>query len=110
VNLGLVLAAVLAVACVLGAALPFLRDPAAADDTLDTLNGEERALLALAEERDRALTALKELEADHRAGRVSDVDYRRAVGALRGEAAAALRALDAARAAGVSGAGANIPR
>ena len=108
-NFGLVLAAVLAVACVLGVALPFLRDPAASDDTLDTLHGEERELVALAEERDRALTALKELEADHRAGRVSDVDYRSAVGTLRAEAATALRALDARRAAGVSDAGAKIP-
>ena len=109
-NLALVLAAALAVACVLGAALPFLRDPEAADDTLDSLGEEEQALLALAEERDRALTALKELEADHRAGRVNDIDYRSAVGTLRGEAAAALRALDAARAAGVSDAGAKIRR
>jgi hypothetical protein len=51
--------------------------------------------LALEEERDRALAALKELEFDHRTGKVSDEDYRSMVGELRGEAAAALRALDA---------------
>ena len=105
----LVLAAVLAVVCVLAVALPFLRDPDASDDSLDTLDPHERELVALAEERDRALTALKELEADHRDGRISDHDYRASVGTLRGEAAAALRALDAARGAGVSGGKANIP-
>jgi hypothetical protein len=30
-----------------------------------------------------ALAALKELEADHRAGKISDEDYRAVVGALR---------------------------
>ena len=109
-SLGLVLAAALAVACVLVVALPFLRDPAAADDTLDALRAEEKVLLELAEARDRALSALKELEADHRAGRVGDVDYRSAIGPLRAEAAAALRALDDARAGGVSDAEANIRR
>ena len=109
-TLGLALAAVLAVACVLGVALPFLRDPTATDDNLDALSAEERELLSLAEERDRALTSLKELEADHRAGRVSDEDYRSAVSTLRSEAAAALRAVDAARARGVSDAEANIRR
>jgi hypothetical protein len=45
------------------------------------------------EERDRALAALKELEFDHRTGKVSDEDYRELVGPLRREAAAALSAL-----------------
>ena len=52
------------------------------------------AALELAEERDRALAALKELEFDHRTGKVSDEDYRALVGPLRREAAAALRALE----------------
>ena len=46
-----------------------------------------RRRLALAEERDRALAALKELEFDHRTGKVSDDDYRaarRTVEASRG--------------------------
>ena len=112
VSLALVLAAALAVACVLGAALPFLRDPEAADDTLDSLGaGGARSLLAFAEERDRALTALKELEADHRAGRVNDIDYRSAVGhAARQRQRLRLRALDDARAGGVSDAEAKIRR
>jgi hypothetical protein len=51
--------------------------------------------LALEEERDRALAALKELEFDHRTGKVSDEDYRAMVGELRRSAADALKALDA---------------
>ena len=44
--------------------------------------------------RDRALAALKELEFDHRTGKIDDIDYRALVGPLRRDAAAALRALD----------------
>jgi hypothetical protein len=51
--------------------------------------------LALEEDRDRALAALKELEFDHRTGKVSDEDYRAMVGELRRSAADALKALDA---------------
>ncbi|RDI74945.1 hypothetical protein Gocc_0743 [Gaiella occulta] len=91
----LVLGAALAVAGVVIVALPFLHDPAPASDELDVFTPERRRLLELAEERDRALAALKELEADHRAGRVNDEDYRASVGPLRRDAAAALRALDA---------------
>ena len=54
----------------------------------------ERRLLEAEEERDRALAALQELEADHRAGRISDDDYRAVVGSLRRDAAEALRTLD----------------
>ena len=50
--------------------------------------------IALEEQRDRALAALKELEFDHRTGKVSDDDYRSLVGGLRREVADALRALD----------------
>ena len=92
----LALAAVLAVACVVAVALPFLREPepAPGTDVLDGLDEAARHRLELAEARDRALAALKELEQDHRAGRISDVDYRSLVGPLRREAAEALRALD----------------
>ena len=90
-------AAVLAAACVLWVAVPFLREPAPASDALDDLDAEERRLLELAEARDRALAALKELEFDHRTGTIADEDYRAAVGPLRAEAAEALRALDSAR-------------
>lgn len=94
-TVAIVLGAALAALCVVLVALPFLREPAPETDSLDELTPERRRRLALAEERDRALAALKELEADHRAGRVNDEDYRLSVGPLRREAAEALRALDA---------------
>jgi len=90
----LAVAAVLAVVAVVFVARPFLRDPSPASDRLDELAPEARKRLALAEERDRALAALKELEFDHRTGKVSDEDYRAEVGPLRRRAAEALRALD----------------
>ena len=92
----LVLAALLAVACVLLVALPFLREPAQPPgaDVLAEPDEAARRRLELAESRDRALGALKELEQDHRAGRLSDEDYRALVGPLRREAAEALKALD----------------
>ncbi len=89
----LILGALLAAACVVLVAIPYLREPAVEDDVggPDEL---ERRRLELAEVRDRALGALKELEFDHRTGKVSDADYRSLVGPLRREAAAALRALE----------------
>jgi hypothetical protein len=93
--LALALGAVLALACVVYVALPFLREPAAEDDTLGDLSPARRRRLALEEERDRALAALKELEFDHRTGKVSDEDYRELLGPLRREVAESLRALDA---------------
>jgi hypothetical protein len=84
----------LAAAVVVLVALPVLREPVSADDRLDAPDDAEEQRLALVEERDRALAALKELEFDHRTGKVDDEDYRRLVGPLRREAAAALRALD----------------
>src|SRR5438094_9363886 len=93
-TVALVLAAALAVATVLLVARPFLREPEGANDRLDALTEPERRRLQLAEERDRALAALKELEFDHRTGKVSDEHYREQVGPLRRRAAEALRALD----------------
>jgi hypothetical protein len=90
----LLLAALLAVACVIVVALPFLREPAPADDRLEEPDALERRRLELAEERDRALADLKELEFDHRTGKISDEDYRELVGPLRARAAAALKALE----------------
>jgi hypothetical protein len=94
VSIAIALGAVLAALCVVLVAMPFLREPEPANDELDELTPELRDRLALAEERDRALSALKELEADHRAGRINDEDYRESIGPLRREAATALRALD----------------
>jgi hypothetical protein len=90
----LVVGAVLAVACVVLVALPFMREPQPQDDALARPDESEQRRLALSEERDRALSALKELEFDHRTGKVSDDDYRELVGPLRRRAAEALRALD----------------
>jgi hypothetical protein len=94
VTLALLLGALLAAACVVAVALPYLRDPAPERDALDEPGELERRHLELAEARDRALAALKELELDHRTGKVSDEDYRAQVGPLRRDAALALRALE----------------
>ena len=92
-TLALLLAALLAVACVVAVALPFLREPEPESDRLDELGETERRRLELLEARDRALGALKELEFDHRTGTISDEDYRALVGLLRRDAASALQAL-----------------
>ena len=90
----LALAAALAVVAVVFVARPFLREPVTPRDRLDEPGEAERRRLALVEERDRAIAALKELEFDHRTGKVSDEDYRAQVGPLRRRAAEALRALE----------------
>jgi hypothetical protein len=92
VDVGLVVGALLAVACVVVVALPFLRRPGLTA-TEDRLQETDVGRLELAEERDRALAALKELEFDHRTGKISDDDYRELVGPLRRRAAETLRAL-----------------
>jgi hypothetical protein len=94
----LLVGGLLAAAAVVVVALPFLRRPglAAAEDTLAD-DATTREQIELAEERDRTLAALKELEFDHRTGKVSDEDYRELVGPLRRRAAEALRALDPPR-------------
>ena len=93
-TIALVLAAFIAVICVVAVALPFLKEPEPESDSLDELDEPERRRLELLEARDRALAALKELEFDHRTGTVSDDDYRKLLGPLRREAATALQALE----------------
>ena len=90
-SVALVIGALLAVGSVVLVAAPFLREPAAADDRLVRPDAAQQRRLALAEERDRALAALKELEFDHRTGKVSGDDYRELVGVLRQRAAETLR-------------------
>ena len=104
-TIALVLAALLAVACVVVVALPFLREPETRLDATDEPDAIGLRQLDLAERRDRALAALKELEFDHRTGKVSDEDYRALVGPLRREAAEALRSLEP-RAAAIDAGGA----
>jgi hypothetical protein len=91
----LIVGVLIAVAAVVLVALPFLRNPAESDDRLAVPSKDEERRLMLVEERDRALAALKELEFDHRTGKIGDEDYRSLVGPLRRAASDALRALDA---------------
>ena len=100
-TLALFLGAALALVVVAFVARPFLREPAPASDRLDDLDPAARVRLDLVEERDRALAALKELEFDHRTGKVNDEDYRAQVGPLRRRAAETLKALE-------SGAGSQV--
>jgi hypothetical protein len=93
----IVIGALVAVLAVVLVALPFLRRTGADDDTLDFPSEAQERRLAIVEERDHALAALKELEFDHRTGKVGDEDYRALVGPLRRSAAEAMRALDAAQ-------------
>jgi hypothetical protein len=90
--IGLILGAIVAVAAVVIVSLPFLRDTGSPELHEATAKAERR--LALLEDRDRALAALKELEFDHRSGKIDDADYRESVGPLRRAAADALQALD----------------
>ena len=88
----LVLGALVAAAAVVLVSLPFLLR---SDEDFDTPNEDAERRLMLIDERDRALAALKELEFDHRTGKVDDDDYRTLVGPLRRAAAEALQAIDA---------------
>ena len=93
----IIVGGLIAVAAVVLVALPFLRDPRVDDDRLDAPTEAEEERLQLLDERDRALAALKELEFDHRTGKIGDEDYRALVGPLRRAAAQALRSLDDGR-------------
>ena len=93
----LVIAALLAAVAVVLVAAPFLREPEPGDDALEHRGALDARRLELSEERDRALLALRELEFDHRTGKISDDDYRTLVGEYRRRAAAALRALEPQR-------------
>jgi hypothetical protein len=85
VSVELVLGALLAAAAVVFVAVPFVRGGGAPPP-------EEPAqeTLVAAEERDRALAELKELEFDHRTGKITDEDYRALVQPLRRRAARSL--------------------
>jgi hypothetical protein len=93
-TLALALGALLAVLVIVFVARPFLYEPAPVSDVLDEPSQLERRRLRLIEERDHALADLKELEFDHRTGKVTDTDYRQLVGPLRRRAAETLRALE----------------
>jgi hypothetical protein len=93
-TLAALLAVLVAVAAVAFVARPFLSEPEPEDDRLGGLSPADMERLQLLERRDRALAALKELEFDHRTGKIADADYKASVGVLRREAAEAMRALE----------------
>jgi hypothetical protein len=95
----LIFGALIALVAAIVVALPFLREPVAANDEIGAMTPESDRLLELMEARDRSLAALKELEFDHRTGKVDDTDYRAMVGPLRRAAAESLQELDRLRAA-----------
>ena len=85
-SIELALGALLAAVAVVFVAIPFLRAGQAPPPEAP----DEDALIA-AEERDRALAELKELEFDHRTGKITDEDYRALVQPLRRRAARTLQ-------------------
>ncbi len=89
----LIVGGLVAAAAVVFVALPFLRETGE-PELLDEAYAAANDRLALLEARDRSLAALKELEFDHRTGKVDDTDYRMLVGPLRRAAAEALQALE----------------
>jgi hypothetical protein len=91
----LALSALALAALVAFVASPLLRGSESAHDPGA---GHDALRLAALERRDRALAALKELEFDHRTGKVGDLDYHALLAGLRAEAADALRAIAAAAA------------
>lgn len=93
-TVALVLGALLTVLCVVFVARPLLRPARTGEEPLEGANPAEQLRVRALERRDRALAALKELEFDHRTGKVSDEDYRALVGPLRREAAEALSELE----------------
>jgi hypothetical protein len=81
----LLLGALLTAVLVVFVAVPFLR----AQESEAAAEPSEDALVA-AEERDRALAEIRELEFDHRTGKITDEDYRALVQPLRRQAASRL--------------------
>lgn len=83
----------IALAVALFVAWPLVR-PATEADRLDALTDDQRRRLALREERDLALAAIRELELDRATNHIGDRDYEELVAAERARAAAAISALD----------------
>ena len=86
--------ALVALAVVLFIAWPLVRRQTAGDQ-LDPLTDDQRRRLALREERDLALQAIKELEIDRSTNHIGDQDYDELVAEYRAQAAKAIAALDA---------------
>jgi hypothetical protein len=84
--------AVIVATVVVAVAWPFLSPEKGAPE--QALSPRDRSRLELMERRDAAYAALRDLEQDHRTGKVSDEDYQSERRRLRAEAASALRGLD----------------
>jgi hypothetical protein len=86
-------AVAVAVTCaVVVVAWPFLSPQRGAPE--QAMSPRDRERLALLERRDAAYGGLRDLEQDHRTGKVGDEDYEAERRRLRVEAAEALRGLD----------------
>ena len=85
--------ALVALAVVVFVAWPLVR-PQSTADQLDPLTDDQRRRLALREERDLALQAIKELELDRSTNHIGDQDYNELVAEYRAQAAKAIAALD----------------
>jgi hypothetical protein len=84
--------AVLVAGAVLSVAWPFA---SAQPEPDEALTEADRRRLELRERRDEAYQALRDLEEDMHAGKVTPADYEAERGRLRADAAAVLRQLDA---------------
>ncbi|MDX6591703.1 MAG: hypothetical protein QOJ13_899 [Gaiellales bacterium] len=84
--------AAVAIVAVLVVAWPFLSPDRGTPG--EQLSPADRGRLELLEQRDAAYAGLRDLEQDHRTGKVSDEDYDVERRRLRAEAAEALRGLD----------------
>jgi hypothetical protein len=83
---------VLALACLLFVALPLVRPPGRTE-VVPAATPAQRERIELRERRDAAYAALRELELEHRTGKLTDEDYARARAELRAEALEVLRLL-----------------
>lgn len=92
-TLAALILALIALAIVIFIAWPLVR-PQSVADQLDPLSDDQRRRLALREERDLALQALKELEVDRATNHIGDEDYAELVADYRAQAAEAIAALD----------------
>ena len=93
-TLAALILAVVVLAVVVFVAWPLVR-PQTTADQLDPLTDDQRRRLALREERDLALQAIKELEIDRSTNHIGDQDYDELVAEYRAQAAKAIAALDA---------------
>jgi hypothetical protein len=84
--------AVIVATVVVAVAWPFLSPERGAPE--QALSPRDRRRLELMERRDAAYAGLRDLEQDHRTGKVADADYESERRRLRAEAADALRGLD----------------